>query len=274
LVEPDGTRVELESIPRRVVVLSVNTAGVLASLGIMPVAMSTTARAHHILRDVPQIAGRPAAPNIEQLLMARPDLVIANNAFKSTLAPIFATHGIAAYFIENQRYSDVIDNIEMFGRAFNRESNAQALIQHIRERERAAVARTQGRPEPRVLVIFGTAQAFMMSTQYGYVGGMVTMLNGKNLTETLNIPRGAQNIPISMEEVVRFNPQIILRISHGTPEEMQRIFAAEFANNPLWRGIDAVQNGRVHDLPSTLFFSNPGLTMIDALEHLAAIVHP
>lgn len=274
LVETDGTELVLEEIPRRIVALSVNTAGVLASMGIMPVGMSTTARAHHILRDVPQV-GRPAAPDIERLRALRPDLVIANILFKPSLAPVFRQHGLTAYFIDNQRYSDVIANLEMFGRAFfNNANHAQALIDHIRQRERAALRAAQGRPSPRVLIIWGTPQSFMLSTQYSYVGEMVSMLGGRNVTEGMNVARHTQTIPLSMENIIAFNPEIILRISHGSPEQMAQMFQREFTQNPVWGRLAAVQNGRVIDLPVDLFMSNPGLPMIDALEALARFMYP
>ncbi|MBT9153626.1 MAG: High-affinity heme uptake system protein IsdE [Firmicutes bacterium] len=274
LVETDGTELVLEEIPRRVVALSANTAGVLASMGVMPVGMATTARAHHILRDVPQL-GTPMSPNIERLRALRPDLVIANIVFKPSLAPIFRQHGLTAYFIDNQRYSDVIANLEMFGRAFfNNADHAQALIDHIRGRERVALAAARGRPQPRVLIIFGTPQAFMLSTQYSYVGEMVTMLGGRNVTEGMTVVRHAQTIPLSMENIIAFNPEIILRISHGSPEQVAQMFQREFTQNPVWGRLDAVRNNRVIDLPPVLFMSNPGLPMIDALEALARFMYP
>ncbi len=274
LVEADGTELVLAEIPRRVVALSVNTAGVLASMGIMPVGMANTTRAPHTLRDVPQL-GSPMSPDIERLRAVRPDLVIANILFKPRLAPIFRQHGLTAYFIDNQRYSDVIANLEMFGRAFfNNSNHAQALIDHIRGRERAALAAVQGRPQPRVLIIFGTPQAFMLSTQYSYVGEMVKMLGGRNVTEGMTVARHTQQIPLSMENIITFNPEIILRISHGSPEQVARMFAAEFAQNPVWGRMDAVRNGRVIDLPPALFMSNPGLPMIDAFEALARFMYP
>lgn len=274
LVETDGTELVLEEIPRRIVALSVNTAGVLASMGIMPVGMSTTARAHHILRDVPQI-GRPAAPDIERLRALNPDLVIANIVFKPSLAPVFRQHGLTAYFIDNQRYSDVTANLEMFGRAFfNNAHHAQALIDHIRGRERIALQAAQGRPAPRVLIIWGTPQSFMLSTQYSYVGEMVSMLGGRNVTEGMSVARHTQTIPLSMENIIAFNPEIILRISHGSPEQMAQMFQREFTQNPVWGRLAAVQNGRVIDLPVDLFMSNPGLQMIDALEALARVMYP
>ena len=273
LVEADGTRLVLDRVPTRVVALSVNTASVLAELGIMPVGMATTARAPEIIRHVPQV-GAPRSPNIEQLRALNPDLVIANILFKPALQNILRQHGFTVYFIDNQRYSDVIANVEMFGRAFGRTERANDLLNDIRRREAAIRQRVQGRPSPIVMIIFGTAQSFTLSTEFSYAGEMARMLGARNITTTMNVPLNVQTIPLSMENVLAANPQVILRISHGNAEEMQRMFEREFTQNPLWGTMSAVQNGRVIDLPVDLFFSNPGLTMIDALEQLARVLYP
>ena len=174
----------------------------------------------------------------------------------------------------NQRYSDVIANVEMFGRAFGRTERANDLLNDIRRREAAIRQRVQGRPSPIVMIIFGTAQSFTLSTEFSYAGEMARMLGARNITTTMNVPLNVQTIPLSMENVLAANPQVILRISHGNAEEMQRMFEREFTQNPLWGTMSAVQNGRVIDLPVDLFFSNPGLTMIDALEQLARVLYP
>jgi iron complex transport system substrate-binding protein len=275
LIEGDGTEVVLDEMPERLVVLSVNTAGILAALGVMPVGIANTARAPEALKDVPQV-GIPMSPDIEQIIGLRPDLVISSSTFKATQKSMFEQNNIKAYFIDNQRYTDVVANIEMFGELFNKEAEAQALIDGIKVREQALLhsLANKNKVQPTVMVIFGTAASFMLSSQYSYVGEMVAILGGKNVTESMTVPGNAAHLPFSLENVVALNPDVILRISHGNPMETKAMFEREFASNPLWSHISAVQNDRVYDLSQALFFSNPGLTAIDALEELAQILYP
>jgi iron complex transport system substrate-binding protein len=148
------------------------------------------------------------------------------------------------------------------------------LLNDLRGREAIVLAEIEGKEAPRVMIIFGTAESFQMARENSYPGNLVKMLNGKNITDGLNLGQNqAPYITFSIEQVIEFNPQVILRISHGNPQEVNKIFNQEFSSNPVWQSIDAVKNDRVYDLSNDLFFANPGLKIIDALEELAGYLY-
>ncbi len=274
LTEGDGTRLTLAHPPQRVVVLSIATAEILLRLGVRPVGVTTG------LEPLPPefrgvaTVGMGMRPDLEKIRALRPDLVIAGAQFKATLQPILAEHGLRACFIANQRYQDTLDSIAQLGKAFDRRKAAQALLTAIKKRERIAVARIAGRPAPRVMIIFGTSESFLLARENSYVGDLVKTLRGINVAAALS-PGGNVSgyIPFSLEKVVESDPDVILRIAHGNPESTMAIFRQEFANDPVWRRLEAVRRGRVYDLPADLFFANPGLRCIDALEKLAEVLY-
>lgn len=275
LVESDGTELILDEIPERIVVMSVATAEIMNALGIPLVGMTTTSRElSEELRSLPDV-GIPMTPDMERIMALNPDLVIMSTNFKAAHKDNFDKFNINTYFIDNQRYTGTQKSIEMLAKAFGKEDKIDDILAPIKEREEAILNSVKDREVPTVMVIFGTADSFSMARDNSFAGEMVKVLGAKNLTDDLKIDdEMASMIPLSIEQAVQFNPDVILRISHGNPRQVQRLYEQEFASNPIWRNISAVQNGRVHDLSTELFFANPGLTAIDSLEELAKILFP
>lgn len=275
LIESDGTELVLENTPERIVVISVATAEIMHSLGIPIVGMSSTSRElSEGLRNLPEV-GIPMTPDMERIAALNPDLVFMSTNFKAAHQDNFAQFNINTYFIDNQRYTDTQKSIEMLAKAFGKEDMIDDILKPIKEREEAILKAYKEFEKPTVMVIFGTADSFSMARDNSFAGEMVKILGAKNLTDDLEIDdEMASMLPLSIEQAVQFNPDVILRIAHGNPRQVQRLYDVEFASNPIWHDIEAVKNHRVHDLSTELFFANPGLTAIDALEELAKILYP
>ncbi len=274
LIEGDGTQIVLPQLPRRVVVLSWSTAEILAHLGIRPVGVPASLQVlPPQLQGIPEV-GMAMRPDIEKIKNVRPDLVIASSQFKATLKPILVDHGMRSYFIDNQLYTDGLASITKLGLAFDRQEVAERLLAGIKKRERAVLARIAGRRPPRVLIIFGTSESFMLAREDSYVGDLVRTLRGVNVTTAMSSGGMFSGyVPFSLEKVVESNPEVILRIAHGNPETTTAIFQKEFASDPVWKRLEAIKRGRVYDLEAELFFANPGLKSIDALEKLAELLY-
>ncbi|WP_026478642.1 ABC transporter substrate-binding protein [Alkaliphilus transvaalensis] len=275
LVESDGTELILDDIPERIVVLSVATAEIMHSLGIPLVGITTTSRElSEELKKLPDV-GIPMTPDMERIAALNPDLVIMSTNFKGQQAENFKHFNLNAFFLDNQKYSDTQKSIEMLAEAFGKEEKIEEILKPIKEREEALLKNVTATKKPRVMVMFGSGESFTMARNNSFVGEMVMILGGENVTDDLDFGEDmASMVPISIEEVVKFDPEIILRISHGNPRQVQRQYEAEFESNAVWHEINAVKNNRVHDLETELFFANPGLNAIDALEVLAEILYP
>lgn len=274
LVESDGTELVFDNKPERIIVMSVATAEIMHALGIPLAGRTSTSRElSEGLRNLPEL-GIPMQPDMEKIAALNPDLVIMSSTFKAAHEEKFKNLGINTYFIDNQRYTDTQKSIEILAKAFNKEEKAKDLLKPIKERESALLEKIKGKHAPKVIVMFGTSDSFSMARGNSFVGEMVKFLGAKNLADQVKVDKEmATVIPLSIEQIVEFNPEVILRVSHGHPVHVQRLYEKEFTSNPAWHNIDAVKNGRVYDLETQLFFANPGLTAIDALEELAKILY-
>jgi iron complex transport system substrate-binding protein len=80
-------------------------------------------------------------------------------------------------------------------------------------------------------------------------------------------PGGLANV--SLEQVLRWDPEVIITIDQG--------FAASVRDNPLWQGVRAVREGRVHLSPKLPFGwvdFPPGVNRLVGLWWLGKAVYP
>ena len=95
-------------------------------------------------------------------------------------------------------------------------------------------------------------------------GRIIKTLQGRNLYEgkkNLNAqnPMFQTRIPISNEELVKYNPTRVFVQLHGEldEKEMEKHITETFRNNPIYKDLDAVKNNRVYVLPRKLFLYRP-----------------
>ena len=97
-----------------------------------------------------------------------------------------------------------------------------------------------------------------------FIDTLIGQAGGENIASDL----GGQYIPISAEELLLQNPEIIMLgdAAYGiTPETV--------IARPGWEAIDAVKNQRIFAFDDNLA-SRPGPRLVDGLEALAMLLHP
>lgn len=86
-----------------------------------------------------------------------------------------------------------------------------------------------------------------------------------------NFPQYAQ---LNTERVVESDPEVILIMTHGSSEEVEKGFVREMEGSPAWNSLSAVQEGRIHVLPADLFGTNPGTRVLEAIALLRELLEP
>jgi iron complex transport system substrate-binding protein len=80
-------------------------------------------------------------------------------------------------------------------------------------------------------------------------------------------------VPLSLEDLLRAEPEVIGVVSHGDPVLVTAAVRDELGTHPAWQTLKAVQNGRVHILPTETFSADPGPEFLQALRLLIEVVH-
>jgi iron complex transport system substrate-binding protein len=220
--------------------------------------------------EIGRIAGRGGSANLEAVIASRPDLIVDAGSVRATFVEmadrVQAQTGIP-YALLDGRFDAIPASYEAFGALVGREQRARELAQQAEDIMRTVVARVARVPmaeRPRVYYARGPA-------------GLETGLRGSINVEILEF-MGVRNVAaelegglttVSIEQVLRWDPQVIVTIDLA--------FAAAVRDSPLWQGVRAVRDGRVHlspKLPFGWLDFPPGVNRLIGLWWLGKVIFP
>ena len=166
-------------------------------------------------------------------------------------------HTMEDIYSDNQRIADAL-GIPDSGAAMNA---------RIRARFAAIAATVAGQPKPRL--------AFIEWIDPPMSGGhwmpeLIDIAGGINLFGNL----GAQSPWISIADVMRAEPDVILVAPCGYDLEKTREELAVLDCNPEWQALRAVRDNQVFIADGNAFFNRPGPRLVESTEILAEILHP
>ena len=78
---------------------------------------------------------------------------------------------------------------------------------------------------------------------------------------------------INTEDMLKKDPDIILRTAHALPDQVMEMFAEEFTTNDIWKHFRAVEEGKVYDLSYDKFGMSAKFNYTEALEELEPILY-
>lgn len=108
-----------------------------------------------------------------------------------------------------------------------------------------------------------------------YCGGhwVPEMIGWAGGTDEISKPN-VDSVRISWEEVVRFNPEVLVvsPCGFGTQEALKQ--AALLKSRPGWEKLAAVQKGRVYAVDANSYFARPALRLATGVEILGHLIHP
>lgn len=279
VVDGAGRQVAVPLRPNKVVALNASNIDLYVSAGGSLAGRASTETlppsVKAAVQAVPKV-GLPPAPNLEKIMELQPDLVLGvNMAFHHELLPVLAKAGIPILLQNLDTYQQVLDTLIFYGELAGEPEKAAELIDRIERRSRAAIAAGMGKQPPRTLILWGTSESFNMVLAGTFTGDLMKRLGGVNVADQAeNSGAVAGYAPLSLEFVVKANPELILFITHSSDEKVEAKFRAELASHPAWQGIKAVQHNRVYKLPYHLFAVNPGTQLAEAVETLANLLYP
>lgn len=221
--------------------------------------------------DLPTV-GQAMNPDLEVVASLEPDLLVMDANFKASVEDSLATYGLNTFFFETGSYEAFIKSIEALGKAINREEEATSLVNEIREAEKV-VALNRTETSPTVAIIFGAGDNFMLATESSYLGDLVKTVGATNITSTLEGDMSSAYVQFSLEQILKSNPDYVLRFAHGNIEETSKMFNEAFDKNEAYQELDAVKSGKVYDLDSSIFNVSANLEIKTAITTLGNIFY-
>ena len=219
-------------------------------------------------KDVTQV-GTAMSPDMEILKSLSPDYVLSPNSLQSDLQPKYASIQVKSLFLNLKSVSGMYASIADLGEKFNRQQQAQAMVDEFNTFMQEYKNKNAGKEAPKVLILMGLPGSYIVATENSYVGSLVEMAGGQNVYAGTD----EEFLSANTEDIKSKEPDVILRASHAMPEQVQQMFADEFEKNDIWKHFTAVQNGRVYDLDSSLFGMSANFSYQQALEALQPMLY-
>ena len=238
-------------------------------LDLVGVCSSTLSTIPERYQDVTTV-GTAMSPDLEILKSLNPDYVISPNSLQSDLQPKYASIEVNSLFLNLRSVEGMYASIEGLGEKFDREEQAQALVEEYQQFIEEYRSQNEGKESPTVLVLMGLPGSYIVATESSYVGNLVKLAGGVNVYGDGD---GQEFLTANTEDMKTKEPDIILRAAHALPEDVAEMFQDEFETNDIWKHFEAVQEGRVYDLPYDLFGMSAKFNYPDALEELQPLLY-
>jgi iron complex transport system substrate-binding protein len=260
-----GRTLTFDQPPERVVCLYNSCYGMMATVGVKPVAQSVNPE---MLSDPIYFDGAGTdiktlrytdSVDAEDVASVQPDLIIAYGEEEAqalgSIAPVYLegdVNDLESLFAEVRRYGTIL----------GREAEAEAAIQSFQERLNAYVERA---PKNVSVLKLGaqSAQQFSVGTRNDPICQILNLVAQCDWPD----PTGATaswSYETSLEGVLDLDPDVIIlnNWSEGSDAALsdQQLRAA-LEQNPLWNELKAVRNGRVLSTPG---YNNPIASSIPA----------
>ncbi|KTT84240.1 heme ABC transporter substrate-binding protein [Mammaliicoccus sciuri] len=219
-------------------------------------------------KDVPEI-GQPKKPNVEVVKSLNPTHVLTVTTIKSEVDPVFEQLKMKGTYYDYDSLNGLKKSITEMGNTFNRKEQAKKLNKKFDNAEAEIKAKIQGKKRPKVLILMGIPGSYLVATEHSYIGDLVKIAGGENVIQNESRAYLASNT----EELYKVNPDIILRLPHGFPDQVREMFKKEFSTNDIWKHFDAVKNNRVYDLEEIPFGITASIKADDALVQLYDILY-
>lgn len=214
-------------------------------------------------KDVPKV-GMAMTPDIEKLKQINPDYVFSPVSLISDLLPKYKAADLDYGFLNLNNTDGMYKSIEDLGKLLNRKKEAKDLIDDYKKFIDDYKEKHKDKKAPRVLILMGLPGSYVVATENSYAGSLVKLAGAENVYEGTD----QQFITINTEDMLKKDPDMILRTAHALPDQVMAMFKKDFAENDIWKHFRAVKEGKVYDLDHKKFGMSAKFNYKEALNDL------
>lgn len=256
----------MSSYPSRIVCLTEETTETLYLLGqgerIVGVS-GYTARPTEA-RQKPRISAFTHA-SYDRIAALNPDLVLGFSDLQADIASELVRRGFTVVVFNQRTVDDILQMIRMLGGLVGCSDRAEQLAATLQENLDAIRADSAAQPvRPRV---FFEEWDDPLISGIRWVEELIAIAGGDPLFPELHDAGLAKQRIVAPDEVVRRNPEVIVASWCGKPVKRHRI-----EGRPGWDRTDAVRNGHVYEVKSTVILQPGPASLTDGVKQLRTIL--
>ncbi len=188
------------------------------------------------------IAGAFGKPNLEQLVLLNPDIVISSTLKDEGLVKSIENLGIKFYLMKMESFEDYYDVVKKMGTVLNCEKKANVEIKRIKD----GLDKYQKEEKQRKKIYLEIwDKPYMTIGKKSFINELIYYAGGENIASNLD----KEYFNCSVEWIIKSNPDIIICPAMKT----NRVI--DILSRDGWQNISAIKNKRVFtDLNDDLIY--------------------
>ncbi len=252
-----------DQTPLRIASLQPSATVILAAIGELDRVVACTKYCAEVVPEIRSqariILADSWSANAEQIIAARPDLVIASVPYQEKAVVEILKAGVRFLGFAPKTLADIYADIAIIAGTVGACDRGEAVISQMKGRIEAVRDRASGLPRPK---IFCEEWGKPLIASQPWVEELVEASGG----EFLGVP-GRQ---ISAEEVARIDPDVWIAAWCGAGD---RVPLEKIMADRNWQGTRAAQAGRIYCIRDE-YLNTPAPTLLRGLDALASAIHP
>ena len=217
--------------------------------------------------------GSSKDPNVELLLSAQPDLILASSSTSADmeLLDFFEESGITTAYFDVDDFADYLRMLEICSNITGDKESFRRYGLDIQDQVNQAVSRQDG-SSPTVLYIRASGSSCSIKGSEGSVLGEMLAALG-----CINIADSDTSLleELSLEKVLEEDPEYVFIVLQGADTgKAEETMNETVLSNPVWQELTAVKEGRLYYMEHSLYNLKPNAQWGMAYEKLADILYP
>jgi iron complex transport system substrate-binding protein len=249
--------------PRRIVCLQPSATVILAAVGELERVVACTKYCADVVPEIVQssraILADSWTANTEEIVAARPDLVIASVPYQEDAVIQILKSGARFLGLAPKTLADIYTDIAIIAGAAGAVQRGEEVIASMQHRIEDVRASTSRLPRPRV---FCEEWGKPLIASQTWVAELVEAAGGEFL--------GTPGRQISFEDIARLNPEVLVAAWCGAGDRvpLEKIIAGRG-----WQSTAAAQAGRIFCIRDE-YLNTPAPTLLQGLDALVFAIHP
>jgi iron complex transport system substrate-binding protein len=279
LVDDHGDTTSLTAYPDRIISLAPSCTEILYAIGAGDKVVAVTRYDNYPYNFTAWFAagnmtsiGGFEDPNMEAIASLNPDLILASGGVQEETVETLRNIGYKVLVLDPTNVTGVLQNIELVGRATNKNAEATTLVNDITSHIDAVtnkVADVTSKPKVYYEVFYDPTSLWVAGSK-AWQNELIEKAGGINVFADQPL----DYFQSSAEAVIVRNPDVIVLPAGGMGEETPFWGSIdEVKARPAWDSINAVKNDRLYQINSDII-QRAGPRVADAIEQMAGFFHP
>lgn len=212
--------------------------------------------------------------DVEQIMALKPDLVISSTAMPADVTHVLRSSGVPVYVsLVASNWNEMEEKVRGVAKAVNEEAAGESMVQDMEDKRAALEKKLSAIGPSEERCALGLSFRGILGKKGTLFSEVLDMAHVKDGAARYDVPKGT-NAYLSLEILPEIDPDVILlpvwKVKTGDDEKE---FAREIMENPAYRDVKAVKNGRLIPFPEKYkYVMSQHIT--DAMEASARAVYP